>query len=101
MLANHAYNGLLSGRPYLIDALESIEIARAFARQQLGAASLQVAGSGQAATLATAASHVWPDMPAAALPGAERFAWHEAVERATELWPIHYLLPGGAYVRLK
>ena len=28
------------------------------------------------------------------------FDWREAVESLQEIWPIHYLVPGGASLRL-
>ncbi|MPZ21443.1 MAG: hypothetical protein GEV06_26655 [Luteitalea sp.] len=100
VLANHAYNGLLTGRPYLIDALEAIDIAQHFARTHLRATSLAITGAGQAATLASAASTVWPSLVLVVAPDGERFDWRAAIERSTEIWPVHYLMPGGAYLQL-
>ncbi len=101
VLANHAYNGLLTGRPYLIDALQTIEVADRFARAQLRASDVALSGAGQAATLAVAASTVWPSLALLSAPDADPFDWQTVVQRGTELWPIHYLLPGGAYARLR
>ncbi len=36
VLANHVYNAQLIGRPYLVDALEDVEIVTRFAQHQLG-----------------------------------------------------------------
>ena len=44
VMGNHVYNGLLTGRPYLVDALRAVDMVRAFAASHLGASSLAVTG---------------------------------------------------------
>jgi hypothetical protein len=31
-------------------------------------------------------------------PDAQRIRWSDLVQQKTELWPIEYLIPGGAYL---
>jgi dienelactone hydrolase len=101
VLANHVYNAQLLGRPYLLQMIEDVEIAARFARARLGAKEVAVEAHGDALLLARAVAAALPDMalvlPAAAEPS---FSWKESVESLRETWPIHYLLPGGAALRL-
>ena len=46
VLANHVYNGLLTGRPYLFEAIDDVAAAASFCRETLGAKRLAVAGLG-------------------------------------------------------
>jgi hypothetical protein len=99
VLANHAYNALLTGRPYFLELIEDAEIAGRFARSPLGATRVAVSGRGPARTWAAAVARVVPGIEAG--PGADASAldWARIVEDLQETWPIHELLPGGAYVR--
>jgi hypothetical protein len=95
VLANHAYNGLLTGRPYLFEALDAVAAAATFSRETLGAKRVAVAGLGEAALLASVAARVLALEPASD-PAAPVFSWRAAVEEGRERWPIQYLYPGGA-----
>jgi len=95
VLENYVYNSLLTGRPYFLEMIEDVEIASRFARVRLGARGLAVAGRGEARVLAAAAAEVLPGLDA--LDAGETFSWAEAVEGMKETWPIHFLLPAGAY----
>jgi dienelactone hydrolase len=95
VFANHAYNGLLTGRPYLFEAIDDVAAAASFCRETLGAKRLAVAGLGDATLLAAAASRVL-DLQSANDPAAAVFSWRGAVEEGRERWPIQYLFPGGA-----
>ncbi len=97
VLANHVYNALLTGRPYVLEMVEDVEIAARFAREKLGAKALAVAGRGDGRVVAALAAEVLPDLDP--LSGRDLSFWAQAVEEARETWPIHLLLPGGAYVR--
>jgi dienelactone hydrolase len=97
VLENYVYNSLLTGRPYFLEMIEDAEIASRFARLRLGAQALMVAGRGEARALAAAAAEVLPGLEAFDSEGA--FSWAETVEGMRETWPIHFLLPGGAYLR--
>ena len=100
VLANHVYNAQLVGRPYLLEMIEDVEIAVRFARARLGARQVAIDAPGEERLLAWAVANALPDV-ALVLPQAagETFTWSGAVLRATEAWPIHYLLPGGAALR--
>ena len=99
VLANHVYNAQLLGRPYLFEMIEDVEIATRFSREKLGAPRIVAAGRGEGEALASAASAVltgverWPE------PVANPFGWRATVESLQEIWPIQYLMPGGAYIR--
>jgi hypothetical protein len=102
VLANHVYNALLSGRPYFFQLLDDTEIACRFAREVLGARTLAVEGRGDSHLWAAAAASVIPGLelvPAAA--GEASFSWPTTVEEGRELWPIAYLVPEGAYLRVE
>jgi hypothetical protein len=101
VLANHVYNAQLLGRPYLLELIEDVEIAARFARARLGAREVAIEAPGDALLLGRAAAAALPDV-ALVVPGggAPGFSWAEAVERGQETWPIHYLVPGGASLRL-
>ncbi len=62
---------------------------------------MAIEAPGDALLLGRAAAAALPDValvvPGDAAPG---FSWTEAVERGQETWPIHYLVPGGAGLRL-
>ena len=99
VLANHAYNALLTGRPYFLELIEDAEIAGRFAREKLGASRVAASGRGPARTWAAAVARAVPGIEAG--PGTDPTAldWSRRVEGLQESWPIHELLPGGAYVR--
>lgn len=99
VLANYAYNALLTGRPYFLELIEDAEIAGRFARERLGASRVAVSGRGPARTWAAAVVRAVPGIEAG--PGVDPSAldWAGLVEGLQEAWPIHQLLPRGAYVR--
>jgi hypothetical protein len=101
VLANHAYNAQLLGRPYLFEMIEDVAIAARFARERLGAREVAIDAPGDARFLARAAAAALPDVAFVRPATAETaFDWREAVESLREIWPIHYLVPGGASLRL-
>jgi dienelactone hydrolase len=95
VLANHVYNALLTGRPYLLEAVDDVAVAARFSREALGATRLAVAGRGDAGRLAVTASRLL-GLELANAGGLVVFSWREALERGQERWPIQYLVPGGA-----
>ena len=100
VLANYAYNALLTGRPYLLEMIEDAEIAARFTRDKLGAQKLAVAGAGEAHTLAAAIADALDGVELVPPePGVRPFSWAQAVEEMRETWPIQYLVPGGAFLR--
>jgi hypothetical protein len=57
-----------------------------------------VAGSGEAAALANAIAATLPDIKLLPHDHSQPFRWSEIVDQKTEIWPVEYLLPGGAYI---
>jgi hypothetical protein len=101
VLANHVYNAQLLGRPYLLETIEDVEIVARFTRAQLGAREVAIDAPGEARLLARAAAAALPDVAFVVPAGPEpSFSWKDAVETLRETWPIHYLAPGGASLRL-
>ena len=101
VLANHVYNAQLLGRPYLFEVIEDVEIAVRFVRARLGAREVAIDAPGDARLLARAVAAALPDVALVRPARAETaFDWAEAVESLRETWPIPYLVPGGASLRL-
>jgi cephalosporin-C deacetylase-like acetyl esterase len=99
VLADYVYNSLLTGRPYFLQMIEDVEIASRFAREKIQPnADFKVTGMGDAYTLASAVSEILPNIRLLSRPEARIAKWSDLVKQERELWPIEYLLPGGAYV---
>lgn len=100
ILANYAYNALLTGRPYFLEMIEDAEIAARFCRERLGEKKVAVGELGDAGTLAAAVAAALPDVELQGRGAEGSFSWAETVEGLRETWPIQYLIPGGAHIRL-
>jgi hypothetical protein len=98
VLADYVYNSLLTGRPYFLQMIEDAEIAMRFSREQLHANEFSVASAGDGLPLATAIAGTLPSVKLSPKPGTEVTRWSDLVLERRELWPIQYLLPGGAYI---
>ena len=99
VLADYVYNSILTGRPYFLQMIEDIEIATRFFRAQLNLrAEIAVVGAGGSFTLARAISETLPNIKLLSEPDGHDISWSELVNHKTELWPIEYLLPSGAYI---
>jgi hypothetical protein len=99
VLANHVYNSLLTGRPYLFDMIEDAEIASRFAQAKLQRNVTAVSSTGRGYTLAGVVSQVLSGVKLTN-PGNEKILrWSEIVEGEREVWPIELLVPGGAYLQ--
>ena len=99
VLADYVYNSLLTGRPYLLQMIEDVEIGTRFVRLKMDAnVEFTVIGVGEAFTLASAVSETLPHIKLISQPANQRLKWSDLVNQKLELWPIQYLLPGGAYV---
>jgi hypothetical protein len=64
-----------------------------------GTDRLMVTAPGEAYGLAVSVSEALPGVGLLAREGEPLFKWSQVVESMQELWPVQYLLPGGAYVR--
>jgi hypothetical protein len=99
VLADYVYNSLLSGRPYFLQMIEDVEIATRFVRERINPQTeLTITGEGTAYTLASAVSEALPNIKLISQPDSRILKWSDLVNEKRELWPIQYLLPGGAYV---
>jgi Acetyl xylan esterase (AXE1) len=99
VLADYVYNSLLTGRPYFLQMIEDIEIATRFVRAKINAQpKLVVTGIGDVYTIASAVSETLPNITLLSQPDIRIVKWSDLVNQERELWPIEYLLPGGAYV---
>ncbi len=99
VLANYVYNSLLTGRPYFLQMLDDVAIVLRFSQEELRTSVTAVAAVGDAYTLASAVGQVFPDVKHLPDENARPLKWSELLEQKQEIWPIQYLLPGGAYVR--
>jgi Acetyl xylan esterase (AXE1) len=98
VMGGYVYNSLLTGRPYFLQLIEDSEIAERFARVQLHGSEFFVAGAGDANTLASAVAETLPGVKLLPQDVTPVLKWSEIVEQKQEMWPIQYLLPGGAYI---
>jgi hypothetical protein len=99
VLSDYVYNSLLTGRPYFLQMIEDAEIATRFFRVHFNPqAEFVVTGTNDEYTLASAISEALPNVKLHPQPDTQIIKWSEIVDRKTEIWPIQYLLPGGAYV---
>jgi hypothetical protein len=99
VLADYVYNSLLTGRPYFLQMIEDVEIATRFVHAEVGPhTEVIVTGVGNAHTLASAVSQTLPGIRLLPAPDAQIVKWSDLINQERELWPIEYLLPGGAYV---
>ena len=99
VLADYVYNSLLTGRPYFLQMIEDVEIATRFVRAQIDdRPEFAMTGDGDGYTLATAVAETLPNIKLIPQSQASTLKWSELVNDKVELWPVQYLLPGGAYV---
>jgi len=99
VLADYVYNSLLTGRPYLLQMIEDAEIATRFFNAAIRPQSeFAVAGTEGSASLVSAIAQTLPNVKLLPQAGSELFRWSEVVEQKKEIWPIQYLLPGGAFI---
>jgi len=79
--------------------IEDIEIATRFAHEYLKLSNaIAVTGTGRSYTVASSAVEILPELTLAPNSDGQVFKWSEMVEQKRELWPIEFLLPGGAYI---
>jgi len=98
VLADYVYNSLLTGRPYFLQMIEDAEIAVRFSEEQLHAGEFSVTSGGDGATLARAIAETLPSIQYLPQPDSAVIRWSDLVLQRRELWPIEYLMPGGAYM---
>jgi hypothetical protein len=99
VLADYVYNSILTGRPYFLQMIEDVEIATRFFKAEVNLQpEFAITGAHGAFTLASVISETLPNVRLLSEPDEQVIQWSELVNQKTELWPIEYLLPGGAYI---
>jgi pimeloyl-ACP methyl ester carboxylesterase len=99
VLADYVYNSILTGTPYFLQMIEDVEIAARFSRAKINPnPKILITGTAGARRLASAASDVLSSISLFSPADRQKIEWSEWVDQKTELWPIQYLLPGGAYI---
>jgi pimeloyl-ACP methyl ester carboxylesterase len=99
VLADYVYNSILTGRPYLLQMIEDVEIASRFATEKFGSGpGFFVTGSGNGYALASLVSETLPNATILTRADGRTVKWSDLVEQKRELWPIEFLIPGGAYI---
>jgi hypothetical protein len=99
VLAVYVYNSLLTGRPNFLQMIEDAEIAIRFSRENLHAGSFSIVSDPESALLASAIASAVPGVNPDPDATGDGMKWSEIVLQRRELWPIQYLLPGGAYIQ--
>jgi hypothetical protein len=79
--------------------MEDFEIALRFSQTELRMTVLSVASDPESSTLTSAIGTTFPSVKPIPQPGAELLKWSDLVRDRRELWPVQYLLPGGAYIQ--
>ncbi|MGD0732352.1 MAG: acetylxylan esterase [Terracidiphilus sp.] len=104
VLADYVYNSLLTGRPYFLQTMDDVEIAKLFVRSlnSRGAQELlTLAATGEAYTLAVRYREVDPGVSILKQDSAPVVDWPTLVTQGQEQWPIAFLMPSGALIAAK
>jgi dienelactone hydrolase len=99
VLADYVYNSLLTGRPYFLQMIEDAEIAVRFSKVQLHAGPFSIVTDPDSALLGWAIASTLPGVNPDPHTAGSIMKWSEVVLQGRELWPIQYLLPGGAFIQ--
>jgi hypothetical protein len=99
VFANYVYNSLLTGRPYFLQMIEDAEIVSRFARSHLKISEIKITATADAKVLAREIVETLPDIKPRTIEDINGLQWSQIVKSKQELWPIHNLLPGGAFLR--
>jgi hypothetical protein len=98
VLADYVYNSLLTGRPYFFQMIDDVAVAQRFIRNNAKQSDFAITGTGSANVLASAVSEIFPDIKFVPQSEVPPLKWSDIVTQKSEIWPLEYLLPGGAYV---
>jgi len=66
--------------------------------EKLRTTEFSVTSDAEGYTLASAIAETLPAVKLLPQPDIQIMKWSDLVEQRRELWPIQYLLPGGAYI---
>jgi hypothetical protein len=79
--------------------IEDTEIVSRFAQSQLKAKEIEITATVDTKMLAREIVETLPDIKPKSKEDINGTLWSEIVKEKRELWPIQYLLPGGAFIR--
>ncbi|HTE32665.1 MAG TPA: acetylxylan esterase [Chryseolinea sp.] len=99
VFANYVYNALLTGRPYFLQMIEDTEIVSRFIQSHLKVKEIKITATPEAKILVREIVDTLPYIKAKSKEDVNGLKWSEIINQEMELWPIHNLLPGGAYIR--
>ena len=102
VLADYVYNSLLTGRPYFLQMMDDLKIAKLFIRKRDAHQPQQpitLAATGDAYTLAVRFKEVDPQVKILASDSAPVLNWSALVSQGQEQWPIAFLMPYGALLQ--
>ena len=99
VFANYVYNSLLTGRPYFLQMIEDTEIVSRFLRSHLKVKEIKITASGNAKIVVREIVETLTDIKPRSNEDVNGAKWSDLVKEERELWPIHDLLPGGAFIR--
>jgi dienelactone hydrolase len=99
VLADYVYNSLLTGRPFFLQMIEDVEIATRFAQLKFGADQFSLVAAPDCEILASAVANTLGGITRTPNSSAPVTKWSDIVDHETELWPIQWLMPGGAYIQ--
>jgi hypothetical protein len=104
VLADYVYNSLLTGRPYFLQLMDDLRIAELFIRSMdshLPRQQLTLAPKGDAYSLAVRFQEIDPQVKILAPESARVVNWSTLVAQQQEQWPIAFLMPSGATLRIE
>jgi dienelactone hydrolase len=99
VLADYVYNSLLTGRPFFLQMIEDVEIAARFAQLKFDADHFSLITDPDYDLLATATAATLDGITRTANSSASVTKWSKILEHEVEVWPIQWLMPGGAYIQ--
>jgi hypothetical protein len=99
VFANYIYNALLIGRPYFLQMIEDTEIVSRFVRSELKVSEVRITATADSKMLAREIVETLTDINPKSSEDIHGVRWSEIINEERELWPIHNLMPGGAFIR--
>ena len=99
VFSNYVYNALLTGRPYFLQMIEDTEIVSRFIQSHLKTREIQATATDEAKIVLREIVETLPAIKPKSKEDINGVKWSQLVMEKRELWPIHCLLPGGAYIR--
>ncbi len=101
VLSGYVYNSLLTGRPYVLQLMDDVQIAARFIRSRRPNTSSPITlfGVGEASRLAMSLQQIDPAYKNRFPIPSPSVDWAQLVAKGQEDWPIAFLLPSGALLR--